>query len=188
MVTAPNAGPGVMARSGGALARLERTALLGTRALSVLGLIALMILAFLTLANGLLRWAINQPIAGVVDVGALAIAIAVCCCMPVALIERSHIAFRLVSALSPVLGRVLDVVAAVAVAVVLALMAYEFYLYAGSLVVSGERTYVLKIPAAPFWYAADVILWIAVAVQLVVVAVEVGQLFGYRSVRVPRKH
>jgi TRAP-type C4-dicarboxylate transport system permease small subunit len=170
------------------LARLERAALLGTRALSVVGLIALMILAFLTLANGLLRWAVNQPIAGVVDVGALAIAIAVCCCMPVALMERSHIAFRLAAALSPRLGRVLDALAAIAVAVVLALMAYEFYLYAGTLVASGERTYVLKIPAAPFWYAAGVILWIAVAVQLVVVAVEIGQIWGYRSVRIPLKH
>jgi TRAP-type C4-dicarboxylate transport system permease small subunit len=172
----------------GILARLERAALISTRALSVLGLVALMILAFLTLANGLLRWAINQPISGVVDVGALAIAIAVCCCMPVALMERSHIAFRLAAALSPRLGRVLDALAAVAVAVVLALMAYEFHLYADSLVASGERTYVLKIPAAPFWYAADAILWIAVAVQLIVVAVELGQLWGYRSVRTPMKH
>lgn len=170
------------------LARLERVALAGTRALSVLGLVALMILAFLTLANGLMRWAINQPIAGVVDVGALALAIAVCCCMPVALMERSHIAFRLAAALSPRLGRALDALAAVAVAVVLALMAYEFWLYAASLVASGERTYVLKIPAAPFWYAADAILWIAVAVQLVVVAVEFGRLWGYRSVRTPLKH
>ena len=169
----------------GLLARLERAALASTRALSVLGLVALMILAFLTLANGLLRWLVSQPIAGVVDVGALAIAIAVCCCMPVALMERSNITFRVVSAMSPALGRVLDALAAIAVAIVLVLMAREFYAYAGSLVASGERTYVLKIPAAPFWYAADAILWIAVAVQLIVVAVEIGQLFGYRSQRVP---
>ena len=172
----------------GLLARLERAALASTRALSVLGLVALMILAFLTLANGLLRWLANQPIAGVVDVGALAIAIAVCCCMPVALMERSHITFRLVSAMRPGLGRLLDALAAIVVAAVLVLMAREFYAYAGSLVASGERTYVLKLPAAPFWYAADAILWIAVAVQLIVVAVEIGQLFGYRSVRVPMQH
>jgi TRAP-type C4-dicarboxylate transport system permease small subunit len=172
----------------GVLARLERAALASTRALSVVGLLALMVLAFLTLANGLLRWLANQPIAGVVDVGALAIAIAVCCCMPVALIERSHITFRLVSAISPRLGLVLDAVAAIAVAGVLLFMALQFYAYAGSLVASGERTYVLKIPAAPFWYAADAILWIALAVQLIVVAVDVGRIFGYRSVRVPMKH
>ncbi|MBV9628552.1 MAG: hypothetical protein JO230_10685, partial [Xanthobacteraceae bacterium] len=77
----------------GSLAALERVALAGTRALSVLGLLALMVLAFVTLANGLLRWLFNQPIAGVVDVGALAIAIAVSCCIPVSLMERSHITF-----------------------------------------------------------------------------------------------
>jgi TRAP-type C4-dicarboxylate transport system permease small subunit len=162
------------------LAALERAALVSTRALSIVGLVALMVLAFVTLANGLLRWLANQPIAGVVDVGALAIAIAVCCCLPVAMMERSNIAFRVVSAMSPRLGRVLDAVAAVAVAVTLALMAYEFFIYAQSLVASGERTYVLKIPAAPFWFAADAILWIAVAVQLVVVAAEFAGLFGYR--------
>jgi len=172
----------------GALARLEWAALASTRLLSVVGLFALMVLAFLTLANGLLRWLANQPIAGLVDVGALAIAIAVCCCLPVSLMERSHITFRLVAAASPRLGRVLDALAAVALAAVLLFMAREFYVYAASLVASGERTYVLKIPAAPFWFAADVVLWIALAVQLIVVAVDIGRLFGYRSQHAPIKH
>ena len=153
-------------------------ALVGTRALSVLGLLALMVLAFVTLANGLLRWLFNQPIAGVVDVGALAIAIAVSCCIPVSLMERSHITFRLVSSLSPGLGRGLDVLADVAVAIVLALMTWQFWIYAGELVLSGERTYVLKIPAAPFWYAADLIFAIATAVQLIVLVLDIGYLVG----------
>jgi TRAP-type C4-dicarboxylate transport system permease small subunit len=167
--------------SGLLLARLERVALVSTRILSVLGLVALMVLAFVTLANGLLRWLVNQPIAGVVDVGALAIAIAVSCCMPVALMERSHITFRLVSSLSPAVGKVFDLFADIAVAIVLALMAWQFWVYAAELVVSGERTYVLKIPAAPFWFAADVILWIAVAVQIVVVALDAGHLAGVHA-------
>ena len=167
--------------SAGALARLERVALVGTRALSVLGLFALMVLAFITLANGLLRWAINQPIAGVVDVGALAIAIAVSCCIPVSMMERSHITFRLVSSKSARLGRLLDVLADLTVAIVLALMAWQFWVYAGELVLTGERTYVLKIPVAPFWYASGVIFWIATAVQFVVVALDIGHLFGAAS-------
>src|SRR5215831_3543154 len=160
------------------LGTLERVARVSTRALSVLGLFALMILAFITLANGLLRWLVNQPIAGVVDVGALAIAIAVACCIPVSLMERSHITFRLVSSISPRLGRVLDVFADIAVVVVLALMAWQFGVYAGELVATGERTYVLKLPAAPFWYVTDVILWIATAVQCIVLALDIGNLRG----------
>lgn len=166
-----------------ALARLERTALVCTRALSIVGLVALMILAFVTLADGVLRWQGAARIAGVQDVGALAIAIAVCCCMPVALMEKSHITFRLVSAMSPRLGRLLDCLAAVAVAIVLALMAREIYVYAEGLAATREGTYVLKLPAAPFWYAADAILWGAVAVQAIVVILECGRLLGYRSPR-----
>jgi TRAP-type C4-dicarboxylate transport system permease small subunit len=125
-----------------------------------------------------MRWLVNQPIAGVVDVGALAIAIAVSCCIPVAMMERSHIAFRVVSSMSPALGRILDIFADIAVAVVLALMAWQFYVYAVELVATGERTYVLQIPAAPFWFASDAIIWIAAAVQWVVVALDIGYVFG----------
>jgi TRAP-type C4-dicarboxylate transport system permease small subunit len=170
------------------LSRLERYALMGTRALSALGLFALMVLAFITLANGLMRWLINQPIAGVVDVGSLAIAIAVSCCIPVAMMERSHIAFRLVSSASPAVGRVLDVFADVAVAIVLGLMAWQFWVYATELVATGERTYVLKIPAAPFWYACDVIFWIATAVQLVATALSVGRVMGIVAEQTRAQH
>src|SRR5262245_42820265 len=113
------------------LATLERVALVCTRTLSVIGLLALMVLAFITLANGLLRWLANQPIAGVVDVGALAIAIAVSCCIPVSLMERSHIAFRLVSSISPGLCRWLDVFPDIAVVVALCLTGWHFWIYAG---------------------------------------------------------
>ncbi len=158
------------------LTRLERTALGATRALSVVGLAALMVLACLTLANGLLRWLINQPIAGVVDLGALAIALAVSCCLPVALIERTHVTFRVVATLSPRLGRLFDLAAAIAVEAVLVLMALQFSSYAAGLVQSGETTYVLKWPTAPFWYGVDAVLWCAVIVQAIVILTEMGRL------------
>jgi TRAP-type C4-dicarboxylate transport system permease small subunit len=170
------------------LVTLERVAVASTRALSVLGLCALMVLAFITLANGLLRWLVNQPIAGVVDVGALAIAIAVACCIPVSLMERSHITFRLLSSASPRLGAWLDALGALAVLVVLALMAQQFWIYAGELVLTGERTYVLKLPAAPFWYATDAILWIAAAVQCVVFALDISRVLGGQAAPDPRAH
>jgi TRAP-type C4-dicarboxylate transport system permease small subunit len=162
----------------GPLARLERLARTGTRALSMLGLLALMVLASITLANGLLRWAFNSPIAGVVDLGGLAIAIAVSCCIPASMMERSHITFRLVSSTIPAFGRVLDVLADTVVAIVLGLMAWQFWVYAGELMLTGERTYVLKIAVAPFWYASGLVLWIAAAVQCVIVMLDIGYLFG----------
>lgn len=159
------------------LSALERAALAGTRALSVAGLAALMGLAAMTLADGLGRWAFSHPIEGVRDLGGFAIALAIACCLPVGLMERSNIAIRLGASLSPLLGRILDALAAVAVAVVLAAMAWQVWLYAEKLARGRETTFVLQIPVAPFWIGVDAILWLAVLVQIVVILRDVLRIF-----------
>jgi TRAP-type C4-dicarboxylate transport system permease small subunit len=150
--------------------KLERLALIGTRGLSLVGLIALMALAVMTLADGTLRWLANRPIEGVRDVGAVIIAVAVCCCLPAGLMERSHITIRVAGSL---LGRgaaaVLDALASLLVWGVTLAMAWQFTVFAGKIARAGETTWVLKIPTAPFWYVVAGILWLAALVQLVVV-------------------
>lgn len=170
---------------GRGLVFLEKLSLMATRALSALGLVALMVLASFTLANGLLRWLANQPMAGVVDVAGLAIAIAVACCLPVAQAERGHIAFRVITAKAPRLGRLLDALAALAVLAVLVLMANEFGRYTQGVTQSRETTYVLKLSVAPFWRAVTVLIWIAAAVQFVVLLTEIARLFGYKPIAGP---
>jgi TRAP-type C4-dicarboxylate transport system permease small subunit len=150
------------------LAALERLTLTATRALSVVGLIALMGLATMTLADGLLRWLANRPIEGVRDLGGLAIAVAIACCIPVGLMERGNIAIRLGGLFHPTVGKLLDAIAALIVCVVLALAAWQFWLYAAKMARAHETTFVLQIPIAPFWFGVDVLLWLAVTVQLIV--------------------
>lgn len=157
------------------LASLERAALLGTRALSVIGLVALLLLAAMTLADGVLRWLANRPIEGVRDAGALAIALAVSCCIPAGLAERSNITIRIVEHFNRRAGRVFDALAAIAVEAVLIAMAWQFFVYASKLARAGETTWVLKLPTAPFWYGVDAILWCAVIVQAIVVAIELNK-------------
>jgi TRAP-type transport system small permease protein len=147
------------------LAALERITLAATRALSVVGLIALMGLATMTLADGLLRWVANRPIEGVRDLGGLAIAVAIACCLPVGLMERGNIAIRLGKGAA---GRVLEAVASTAVCVALALTAWQFWLYAEKMTRAHETTFVLQIPIAPFWFGVDGLLWLAVLVQAIV--------------------
>lgn len=161
------------------LQRLEHVGLRATRALSVAGLIALMFLAVMTLADGLLRWLVNRPIVGVRDVGALAIALAVSCCIPVGLMERGNVTIRVgASVFGAAAGRLLDAIAAVAVEVVIVTMAWQFMLFAGKLAKAGETTWLLKIPVAPFWYGVDLILWCAALVQAIVVMLEIGRCLG----------
>ena len=159
------------------LAALERVALAATRALSVVGLVALMGLATMTLLDGLLRWAASRPLEGVRDIGGLAIAVAIACCLPVGLMERSNIAIRLGASLGARLGRVLDVCAAILVALVLAVAAWQFWIYAEKLARARETTFVLQIPVAPFWMGVDAILWLAVLVQLVVALRDILRVF-----------
>src|SRR6266850_630507 len=160
------------------LAALERLTLTATRALSVVGLIALMGLATMTLADGLLRWLANRPIEGVRDIGGLAIAVAISCCLPVVLMERGNITIRLGGLLHPMVERLLDALAALVVCIVLALAAWQFWLYAAKMARAHETTFVLQIPIAPFWFGVDAILWCAVLVQAIVALRDVARVLS----------
>ena len=136
-----------------------------------------MLLATMTLADGTLRWLANRPIEGVRDVGAAIIAVAVSCCFPAGLIERAHITIRVAGSIfGSKLGRVLDALAAIAVWGVTIAMAWQFTVFAGKIAHAGETTWVLKIPTAPFWYTVAVILWIAAAVQTIVVLSQLSKV------------
>lgn len=155
------------------LSRLEKVGLAATRALSVVGLVALMLLAAMTLADGLMRWLANRPIEGVRDLGEAVIAVAVSCCLPMGLMERGHISIKVTAGvLGERAGRWLDAGAACAVAAVVTAMAWQFTVFAGKIARAGETTWVLKIPTAPFWYTVATILWVAVVVQAIVLLLE----------------
>jgi TRAP-type C4-dicarboxylate transport system permease small subunit len=160
------------------LQTLERTALIATRALSVVGLTALMSLAVMTIADGLMRWIANRPIEGVRDLGGLAIALAIACCFPVVMIEKGNITVRLAESVSPTLSRVLDVFAAVLVCGVLAALTWQIWLYAGKMAHARETTFVLQIPVAPFWFGVSAILACAVIVQAIVAIRSVCVVFN----------
>ena len=150
------------------LIALERIALVATRSLAVVGLIALMSLAAMTLTDGLMRWIANQPIEGVRDLGGLAIALAIACCFPVVMIERGNITIRLAAKLSPTLSRVFEAFASALVCAVMAAMSWQVWLYAAKMARAKETTFVLQIPVAPFWYGVSAILACATLVQLLV--------------------
>jgi TRAP-type C4-dicarboxylate transport system permease small subunit len=157
------------------LRALEHAAFAATRALSVIGLIALMGLAAMTLADGLMRWIANQPIEGVGDLSGLAIAVAITCCIPMVMIERGNITIRLAADVNARLGYVLDAIAAAVVGLVLAAIAWQIWLFAAKMARAHETTFVLQLPTAPFWFGVDAILWCAVLVQAIVLSRDVAR-------------
>jgi TRAP-type C4-dicarboxylate transport system permease small subunit len=154
--------------------RIEQFGLRITRIISIAGLTALMFLAVMTLADGLLRWLANAPIDGVRDMGGLAVAIGVAACLPVGLMERSNITLHFLNSVgAPAIGRVLDAFAALVTGVVYIALAWQFTTFAGKMAQAHETTWVLKIPVAPFWYVVAAILWLSVCVQAIVIILEI---------------
>lgn len=173
----PVSGSGTAARS--AFQKLEHLGLLATRGLSALGLAGLMGLALMTLFDGLARWLLNQPIEGVRDLAAVTVALAVTCCLPVGLMERSNISIRLAShLLGARAAKLLDAVASLLTAVVMAAFGWQFLVFAGKIAKANETTWILKIPTAPFWYGVCAIFALAFLVQLSVVVLELARLAG----------
>jgi TRAP-type C4-dicarboxylate transport system permease small subunit len=164
------------------LARFERAALLAARILAAAGLLLLLGLAATRLADGLMRSLAGAPIVAVDDLGGLVSAIAVASCFPIALMERSNISIRFVEALFGIKwSQLFDALAAVLASTAMALIAWQFFLYAGKEAKAGDMTWMLGIQVAPFWYIVDAIFWCAAAVQLIVTI----HLIGLFMVRVP---
>ena len=146
------------------LPALEQAALAATRALSVVGLAPLMGLAGMTLADGLMRWIANQPIEGVRDLGGLAIAVAIACCIPMVMIERGNITIRLAAGRQcPAWGACSMPCRRSSSARCWPRWRWQIWIYAAKMARAHETTFVLQIPIAPFWFGVDVILWCAVA-------------------------
>jgi len=153
------------------MARIDRASRLLAQALAILGLGALLCFAVMTMADGLLRFFFAHPIDAVRDVGGLVAAFAVACCIPVAVIERSNITIRFVSAIfGSRAGRIADLGAAVLVEIVLVLMTWQFVLFAWQAHTTGSATWMLRIPSAPVWAAVAALLGISALLQIVVAA------------------
>jgi TRAP-type C4-dicarboxylate transport system permease small subunit len=139
--------------------------------LALFGLGTLLVLAFFTLLDGLLRFAINRPIDLVREVSDLVAAIAVAACLPISLLQRSNITLRALNRLpSQLLVRLINVAADLLVLVVVAAIAWQFFLFAQKTGQAGDVTWLMNLPKAPFWFVVSGILAIAAVVQLQVLA------------------
>jgi hypothetical protein len=140
-----------------------------TNGLAVTGLSLLLLLATFTLLDGVLRAFANYPLDFVRETGDMIAAVCGACCLPIALWRESNIVLRVLGQMfSPGVTRLLDLFAAVIVEAVMIGMGWQFYLLGVKTSRAGEVTWLYNLPKAPFWFVVDAILWVAVAVQAVV--------------------
>jgi len=154
--------------------KAARTVVTGlANAVAVAGLSLLLILAVFTLLDGLLRAVANTPIDLVREIGDMVAAICGTCCLPIVLLQQNNIVLRMFNRILPPSGvRVIDTIAALVIEIVMIGMAWQFWLFGIKTMRAGDVTWLLNWPKAPFWFAVDGILWVAVAVQTLVLIEE----------------
>lgn len=134
--------------------------------LAVAGLTVLLALAVCTLFDGLLRAIANYPLDFVREIGDLVAAICGACCLPIVLLHKNNITLRTFENILPPGGaRVFDAFADVLMTVVMAAMAWQFWLFGIKTKQANDVTWMMNVPKAPFWFAVDAVLWVCVAVQ-----------------------
>jgi TRAP-type C4-dicarboxylate transport system permease small subunit len=141
-----------------------------TRIVAFLGLIALLALAAVVLANALMSWVFVAPIDGVVDWIRLIVAIAVGACIPAVLAMRANITVGFVGhIIGPAGTKWLELFGAIATLIVLVLLAWQLQVYVIELFRSGETTENLGMPIGPWWQVVTALFYLSILVQLLVV-------------------
>ena len=159
--------------------RFEKTTIQASRLMALIGFFGLLILALMTTCGILSRWLLNQPIDGVNDVSAIVMAVVIAACLPANLAERQNIT---VEFLGIAIGRrgkaILDVFGSLVTLVFVALVAWRFIPYTIEITRAHQTTWVLKLPVAPAWWVATLLLMLSVPVQLMILMSDVARAFA----------
>lgn len=155
------------------LSRIERFSREFCKWLALLGLVGLVVLALITIADVMMRWLFADPIDGVSDIYRLLIALVVASFFPSAFAERGHIAIHFLSAILPPAGRrILATFAALVTFGFTCVMGWQLVLYCIEVYETGETTWLLGISVTPWWIAATGCILLCIPVQFIVMLAE----------------
>jgi TRAP-type C4-dicarboxylate transport system permease small subunit len=161
----------------GRLDRIQAQSVRLTQIAALLGLAGLLAISLITIGDILMRWLFSAPIAGVYDLSTLFIAVVLSACFPAALARRRHISVEFAARrLGGRANRVFDLIAGLLTLAFFVLLFWQLVVYSGELSRSGETTYILELPIAPWWVASTVIFALCALVQLLVVLLDMRAL------------
>lgn len=149
-----------------------------SQTIALIGFFGLLVLAVMTTLDICSRWLFGAPIHGVNDVSAIVMAVVIAACVPANLAARQNITVEFLgNMLRPRAKAFLDGFGGLFTLAFIGLMAWQFIPYAIEVTNSGQTTWVLKLPIAPGWWIATVLLLISVPVQLTVVLFDFSRAF-----------
>jgi TRAP-type C4-dicarboxylate transport system permease small subunit len=160
------------------LDRLDSRSTTAAQWAACLGLIGLVGYALMTIGDVLLRWLFNSPLDGVADVSRLMVAVIIASFFPIALAERQHITIGFLGSFLGARGDAwLQAVAALVTSVFFVFLGWQFIVYTDELNASGETTWLLGLPVAPWWAGATFFMLCCIPIQVVVVLSQFKKAF-----------
>ncbi|ARP97842.1 TRAP transporter small permease [Pseudorhodoplanes sinuspersici] len=155
----------------------DRMARLGA-IIAATGLLALTVLAIVTLLDIAGREMFSTPINGFSDIADLIVVFAAASCLPISLIERHHVSVRFLGRMNWRLREILDLLGHVFTLGVFILMAWQVAVYAGEVYQSSQTTWLIRIPIWPLWFATSAIIAFCVPAQAMIVIAQAQRAFS----------
>lgn len=145
---------------------------------AVFGMMIIALVMLFTVSDVALRYTLNRPLAGGVDVMAYGLALAVAAVMPWGFASKSHVSVDILSnALPPRPRAAFDCVINLVSAVAIAALAWRLWLLAGTRRASGDRMWILQFETWPLWYAVAAGFGVCMIVCLIAAAARSVEAF-----------
>ena len=156
--------------------RVEATIAGWSRNIAVVGVLALLVIAALTLADVLLRWIANAPIRGLNDILMVSAPVVIAACFPLVIARRENIAIRMLGgAVGVRAGLWLDVFGSLALLAFVTLVGWQLIVYTVELGRASRTTWQLLIPVAPFWTIATSLVLLCIPAQAAALASDIAR-------------
>jgi C4-dicarboxylate transporter DctM subunit len=174
LITSSGVGSGSEFALSGFLDALDRRMISLTRRIAFAGVLMMLILAFATVADVLLRWLFNSPISGFNEILSMGLAVAISATFPAGAAQRVNLTVDFLSRRISRRGLArLKVFGAVALLLFYALLSWRIGVYAADLNARNAVTVYLSIPMGPVVAFVSLFLAVSAVVQLVALLVAI---------------
>jgi tripartite ATP-independent transporter DctM subunit len=156
------------------LEAIDARAVAITQRVAFIGVLAMLVVAFVTTADVLLRWLFNSPIDGLNEIVGMGMAVAVSATFPAGAAQRVNLTIDVLhDRVSERTLAWLKVFAALLLLLFYLLLTWRIGAYALKLQMRGAETVYVQLPMAPFMWTVSVFLGISALVQVIAFFVSV---------------
>ena len=156
------------------ITKLDRLGIAVTRRVAFGGVLLMLLIAMVTIADVFLRTIANAPIVAMNEITEVFFAVAIAACFPAGLTQRIHVTVDLLATRFGIrLTAWLKVVGALLLLWLFALITWRLGAIAAALTETSETTIILQIPTWPFIWLVAVFAGLGALFQIVVLGVEI---------------